>query len=280
MKILIVCIQGLTSGILAKRMTAISHDHGDDHEFRACSQFDLAQYQEWADVILLTAQVKSIRSEIEKKYAGSKKIFVISEESMSFSQVNTTYQEILHQINASSKVRPVWQIFVNVIRNTLILCFLLSIPGWIAYGVNDLFASSIARDLYESTARIICVYGACACGYYYAKEIGENIITYLLIGFLSLLAITPGFTIGNIAFAESEFLSMPLPDYSFLMLLLYLPLILLSLYCYQHISLYIKTKFFGKSVIMSDFNMIAFTIICTIDMGFLLVIRGFLSLIM
>jgi Phosphotransferase system cellobiose-specific component IIB len=278
MKILIVCIQGLTSGILAKRMTEISRERGDNHEFHACSQFDLEKYQEWADVILLTTQVKSIRGAIEKQYGTAKKIFVISEESMSFSQINSTYQQILHQISNAPVRKPWWQIFWHVLKNTLILCVLLSLPGWFAYGIHLLTGNAVAEDIYESTAKVICLYGACICGYYYAKETSENEITYIVVGLLSLLAMTPSFTTGNIAAAESEFLTITVPNYGFWMLLIYLPFMMLAFYCYQHLALYVKKQFFGKSVIMSDFNMISFTIVCTIDLGVLFVMRSFLSI--
>lgn len=279
MKILIVCIQGLTSGILAKRMTDISHDHGDGHEFRACSQFDLDQYQEWADVILLTTQVRSIAKRVEDQYK-KKKVLIISEESMAFSQVNTTYQQILRLISISNNKKLSWSTFLHVMENTLMLCLILSIPGWISFMVDQSIHSPLLTELYESTSSVICLYGACICGYYYAKETNQSRMTYVMLGFMSLLAMTPGMYSGDIVISEREFASIALPDYRFLMLLLYLPLIFISLYCFQHISDFIKARIFGKDMVLGDFNMIFFTLICTVNLGVLFLFRAFLDLIL
>lgn len=278
MKILIVCIQGLTSGILAKRMTDISHDHGDGHEFRACSQFDLDQYQEWADVILLTTQVRSIAKNTEEKYA-EKKILVISQESMSFNQVSETYAQILHQISKKDSIQLTWKTFFNILKNIFLLCTIICIPGWLAWAFLQVSGISLLKAVYESTAKIICLYGACITGYYYAKEMDESKIAYMLMGFMALLALSPGLNTGSITIAEAQEAFIRLPDYNFLFLFLYIPCVFFFLFCYQKISAFIKDHIYRKDIVLGEFNLGFFTMSGTAEIFLLLIVRMLLKLV-
>lgn len=278
MKILIVCIQGLTSGILAKRMTDISHDHGDDHEFHACSQFDLQDNQEWADVILLTTQVKAISKEIEEKYS-TKKVLIISEESMSFNQVEETYVQILHQINEKHTASLSWPSIFHILENGFLLCTVISIPGWIALLLYQVSGIEGLKGVYDSTAGVICLYGACITGYYYAKEMDESKIAYMLIGVMSLLAVSPGLNTGSISIVDQQSVLIHFPNYNYLWLFLYVPCVIFFLFCYQKISIFIKKHFYRGDIVLGEFNLGFFTLSGSAEIIVLLLCRSLLHLV-
>ena len=58
-KVIIVCIQGVTSSVMAKKLNILAKQKNENYEFQAVSVADIHDYLDESDYVLLTPQVKS-----------------------------------------------------------------------------------------------------------------------------------------------------------------------------------------------------------------------------
>ena len=56
--ILIICIQGLTSGILARKLNMIAEERNEAYSFLSAGIADAEKHLDWADYLILTPQVR------------------------------------------------------------------------------------------------------------------------------------------------------------------------------------------------------------------------------
>ena len=57
--VVIVCIQGVTSSVMAKRLNTLAEQKNENYVFKAVSVSDIKDYLEDSDYILLTPQIKN-----------------------------------------------------------------------------------------------------------------------------------------------------------------------------------------------------------------------------
>ena len=64
--VVIVCIQGVTSSVMAKRLNTLAEQKNENYVFKAVSVSDIKDYLEDSDYILLTPQIKNKFNEIDR----------------------------------------------------------------------------------------------------------------------------------------------------------------------------------------------------------------------
>lgn len=95
MNILIVCIQGMTSGVMAKRLNEIAKEKNEDFSFRACGWAKVNENLRWADVGVLTPQVKGFLDVITPQFEQYNiPCIQVSTLDISFNRIPNTYENI------------------------------------------------------------------------------------------------------------------------------------------------------------------------------------------
>ncbi len=103
MKILIICLQGLTSGLIARKLSAIAEEKGIRDEYKAIGYQDVSSYREWADIVLLTPQIRTFRDKIRETFqSADTEIFQLSIFAESFNHVDKLYEEIQRLVHKNS----------------------------------------------------------------------------------------------------------------------------------------------------------------------------------
>lgn len=103
MRILIICLQGLTSGVIARKLSAIAEEKGIRDEYKAIGYQDVSSYREWADIVLLTPQIRTFRDKIRETFQSTDtEIFQLSMFAESFNHVDKLYEEIQRLVHKNS----------------------------------------------------------------------------------------------------------------------------------------------------------------------------------
>lgn len=103
MRILIICLQGLTSRVIARKLSAIAEEKGIRDEYKAIGYQDVSSYREWADIVLLTPQIRTFREAIGEAFSSSDtEIYQLSIFAESFNHVDRLYEEIQRLIRKDS----------------------------------------------------------------------------------------------------------------------------------------------------------------------------------
>lgn len=98
MKILIVCIQGITSNLLANKLTEYS---ASKYEYISVGASDIEKYFTEVDIIVLTPQVKNQYNILSKrKDIYGFKVYKISDNTLSLSNIPNTHNKIVNLIES------------------------------------------------------------------------------------------------------------------------------------------------------------------------------------
>lgn len=200
--ILIICIQGLTSGILARKLNMTAQQRKQEYSFRSSGVADAEKHMEWADYVILTPQVKDRLAKAEEtaeKHGAE--CLILADTMISFQKTEETYENIVRALG--DKKAPSRSDTLHSLLDTLIMISPLIAAGICAEAVSKLSGSLIMHEISCRTTGIISLYALPALGYALFRQRGESRMAGLLSGLLVLLVLTP--FRHDIAYAEDAF---------------------------------------------------------------------------
>lgn len=239
MNILIVCIQGMTSNILAMRLNQIAVNHDEMYRFRSISYMDLKKEMPWADVVLLTPQVRNYTESIESLIEASDiQMWTIRDSALSFNNVNVTYDNIKNIINNHEQEDKTLPELIKIVsRNTFIFVAFIVVFGLVNVGLYSLFNLDVFYEVYEKTLGIVSLYGVLYAAYSFSKTKQEEPLTNLIVALATILIVSPlsskgllyfpSFTISK-SYYLIKYFSMP-------WFLLYYPIVIMILIAHDAI---------------------------------------------
>lgn len=197
--ILIVCIQGLTSSIMAKKLTMCTKNHEEAFVFRATSIESIEEYKEWADVILITPQIESSIQKI-KNITGEKQIKILAKSTLAIGSPEMTYKNIKKiLVEENEKIS-----FINVLKHLLYDAFYLCLVVLLLGSVCEIFyiktQMKLFHELYIKSAGVLYFYMACFLGGRMGHYTNESKQIFGMMGLSTVLT----FVIGNIKLQSDE----------------------------------------------------------------------------
>lgn len=188
-KVIIVCIQGVTSSIMAKKLNILAKQKNENYTFKAVSVADINDYLDDSDYILLTPQVKTKFNEI---FIMSKEchceIGILEERSVSFNNIELTYNNLKSIIEKETHEISEWIALKRTIIDVLIFCLLFSSIGRLFYLFYHFTKIALFYEIYQKTSGIICLYVAYVIGALFAKYLNQSSFIYGSICVLTLFA--------------------------------------------------------------------------------------------
>lgn len=267
MNILIVCLQGLTSGVMAKELTRMAEEKKDPYVFRACSVHNLEESVSWCDICLLTPQVQSFHASIER-IASEHHIPVWSMDSLtlSFNTLPETYQRIVERIQPQKETS-------STVTHLLIILCMIGICGAGAL-LLTLFPIPFLLPLKEVTWDCISIYVLLYLFEAYFRKYHLPPATGLTFSLITLFALLP------VRFQSDSYSTIyhVLVQNRHLFGILYLPYYLsASLLIFQLCSFLFPRLLKGKK--LGSINYLTCGIPYAVILGLLLVIRGILGIL-
>lgn len=96
MNILIICIQGMTSGVMAKRLNELASEKNENYHFKACGWSHVSENLKWSDVCLITPQARGYLDVIQPMLTTNKiRTILVKSTDLSFNRISDTYENIL-----------------------------------------------------------------------------------------------------------------------------------------------------------------------------------------
>lgn len=194
MKVLIVCIQGLTSGILAQRLTCYAEKEGQGYCFRAASYYDIENIlaEHWADIVLLTPQVKNELPRIQALFKEQNvSVWVMGETSVGLRDVALDYADIvaLIQDKMPQKRSPkafAGQAVLAILEASVFALFIWAV-GQLFFVAFRVWGQTFFYDLYRHTACLVCLYAGIYLGYRGAVLLRASRRAYMLYSLMAML---------------------------------------------------------------------------------------------
>jgi len=163
--ILIVCIQGLTSSIMAKKLTMCAQNKGEDFCFKAAGIESMQQYTEWADVILVTPQIETSIQKIENIIGNNEiKIKILAKSTLALGSTEMTYEKIKQAIDGNTGRIPFGKIVKLLFLDALCFSIVILLCGSLAEIIYVKTQIEIFHEVFVKTAGIACVYISCFLG--------------------------------------------------------------------------------------------------------------------
>lgn len=188
-RITIVCIQGVTSSVMARKLNILAKQKKEEYIFKAVSISDINDYLDDSDYILLTPQVKTKFNEIDEMAKDYHcEIGILEERSVSFNNIELTYNNLKsiiekdnYEINEFIALKST---FIEVLIFSVMICCI----GIFFYEIYHYTNIMIFYDIYQKTSGVICIYVAYAIGALFARYLHQSSFIYGSIGILTLLA--------------------------------------------------------------------------------------------
>lgn len=240
--IIIVCIQGVTSTVLARKLNEYAKKEESDYHFKSVSVSKIADYLEDANYILLTPQVKGKVKEIETLTSDySCELKILLDHEVSFTMIEQTFNNIKSIIETEKTNNDS---FIKVIKKILIdICSAAVLITSFGLGFELLYLTTQIpwfHELYQLSTGIICLYLSFLIGLFYAKHKDKSQFIYGSVTLLTTLLYSPTF------FNPSDYtitynfhiteVNLIIDFYSFKGLMYYIPLCLLSAITYGYID--------------------------------------------
>lgn len=188
--ILIICIQGLTSGILARKLNMIAEERNEAYSFLSAGIADAEKHLDWADYLILTPQVRDRMQKAEESAAAhGVKCLILADTMISFQKTVDTYENIVKAISAQQKTAD--HITLGSLTETLVVIAPLIAAGLCAYIISRMTGSTAMKFIYDKTLGVICLYALPALGCCMFRRCSESRMAGLLTGLLVLLSLTP-----------------------------------------------------------------------------------------
>lgn len=194
-RVIIVCIQGVTSSVMARKLNILAKEKNDIYHFIAVGIDDLDQYLVGTNFILLTPQVKSKVNDIQKLIANTTcEVGVIGDSSISFNHIELTYQNLKTIIEKKDKNLRVTDALIETLKDAFIPILFIYIVGSIFKSLYSMTENEIFYDIFQRTSGILCVYSAYFIGGTFAKKVHRSSFMYGSVCLLSLFFFSPIFT--------------------------------------------------------------------------------------
>lgn len=246
-KVIIVCIQGVTSSVMAKKLNILAKQKNENYEFQAVSVADIHDYLDEPDYVLLTPQVKSKFNDIfnmSKDYHCE--IGILEESNVSFNNIELTYYNLKSIIEKENREMSVWSAFKKTCIDILIFCLLLCSIGGLFYELYHYTNIGLFYEVYQKTSGVICLYVAYAMGAFFAKYLHQSSFIYGSACVLTLIAYSfCSFSlIHHIDFQNSiDLISMLcVNDYGINHLFLYSIVVFCGLFIFHYLNIVIRKK--------------------------------------
>lgn len=210
MKIMLVCMSGITTNILGNKLHAYGMQQGYSDIFTACKIGVYSGMLPQMDFVLIAPQAKYSADKLRiDARALDIPCYELSEEDLIYYRVEHIYEAInIHRISASEHKQrerlPVSE-FKNILVDAFVDCapfILLSAVSWIFYHFTEI---ALFEILHMVSGDIINLYLMFAIGYQYGKRTSTNAISVALIAVGAPLLMLP---LSNIENGAGDFLRL------------------------------------------------------------------------
>lgn len=195
MKVILVCINGLTTNILANRLQTYAREHEKKDSFLTCRIYSYREMLDGADAFLLAPQTSGQNEELCQACRDRQiPCMVMDERTFVLNDLEQIYQWIdanrREDAAAVSRRLTIGQ-FRGIAADTLLWILFLAVFGLLFYGCSVLTGSELLYHLYGMTLGIIGLYVPIAMGYFYGERTGHSPIISSLKMVMLLLIIMP-----------------------------------------------------------------------------------------
>lgn len=188
-RITIVCIQGVTSSVMARKLNILAKQKKEEYIFKAVSISDINDYLDDSDYILLTPQVKTKFKEIDEMAKDYHcEIGILEERSVSFNNIELTYNNLKSIIEKDYYEINEFIALKKTIIEVLVFSVMICCIGIFFYEIYHYTNIMIFYDIYQKTSGVICIYVAYAIGALFARYLHQSSFIYGSICILTLLA--------------------------------------------------------------------------------------------
>jgi|GEM_PF-4562571 len=180
MKVLLVCMSGITTKILSTRLHNYSIEHGHNDEFIPCRIGTSVEFIDTVDVVLLSPQAEFFYKTItEKSMESNTKVVMLDEKMFVNGKVEDIYNYVRRSViverdfgnpTVSLDLRLICKILVE----SLLGCFPIVLFGMLAYFISYVPQLSFCYSLFEATIGCISIFFAYAIGFKYGSNSNTN----------------------------------------------------------------------------------------------------------
>ncbi len=187
--ILIVCIQGLTSGILAGKLNQTAEKNREEYRFLSAGIAEAEKHLDWADYVILTPQVKDRTHSLQENARQNQAVcLTLADTMISFQNIQETYGNITSAIEPEKPGTDRYRIIL--IHCALTAC-IVALSGGVSYLIGRFSGIELFQEFYIRTLGMICLYCSLDLGYRIFEENRENGMTGFLVSLMILLSLTP-----------------------------------------------------------------------------------------
>ncbi len=205
MRILIVCMGGVTTGLLAKRMRKYAEEQGWDDEIMAVGFHECGGYAEQADLIFVAPQAAAYLEQIHKAADRETPVLLLGEADIIQADLSSVFARIrLYREKAERKKqgegeRERQETAVKITREVLkagardcltAIGFVLACAGLLAL-CRWLFPVTVLDWLYQAVVGLLGLYMIVCVGYTWGKALGQNPITMTMVCFGACFMLFP-----------------------------------------------------------------------------------------
>ena len=201
MKVLVVCMSGLTTTILANKLQKYADKQGYQDTFipsRVGANTDLVSQSE---VVIVAPQAKHFYEEFKKRNENQHaKILLMDEEMFVTAEVEEIYEFIKSAVGvveteANTNERFNLALLLNILCEAVLQCLPVALLGFGAYVVSAFFNVENLDIIYHSTLAIVNFYLVFSIGYIYGKKMNVEPLLSGIIALSAPLITLPIFTI-------------------------------------------------------------------------------------
>ena len=178
MKVLLVCMSGITTSFLARRLHAYSEEIGAEDEFIPCRIGSSSAYLVDVDVVLLAPQAESFYQALLEENQQLKNVVILDEKMFVSGKIEDIYKYIKqndksrnHQSIAT--IHLTLNMLLEILFDATIKCIPIVLFGLFGYFTFSLFHFSVGLILFESMIGFYNVYLAYSIGAHYGHKV-EN----------------------------------------------------------------------------------------------------------
>lgn len=208
MRILLLCMSGITTSVLAKKLQTHSDLEQLQDTFIACKVGAHMDYLSQVDVVLLAPQAKyclpSLEPDIKTFHIP---MVVLGEEDLVFSKVESiyarleTYRNITRQqleVVVENKTKRLFlREYLIVLENAIVRCIPFLLLGIASYGIVQIWQVSMFEILAQISLNLFGLYLLFSVGYCYGVQKQLKPLPYAFITIAAPLVMTPLRDIGN-----------------------------------------------------------------------------------
>lgn len=207
MRILVICIGGISTNVLVNRLNTFAQTNGKQDVFRAVNIHSYEDLLNESDVILLAPQAKLFLSAIlEKSKDKQIPVFMLDEKDFSFSDMSRIYEaiprispdlDIVQQKKHQLDIAFLKYVLINMFISLAIIISLGMIPLLLMLWIK----SELITALYQVTLGTLSIYLCLSVGYFSGKYMGVNCLVTSLIALGASLLIYPMNGVGQVTVA-------------------------------------------------------------------------------